>query len=333
MIRALALALPLAVALTATPPAHANVSEAVADHILPRVHSFAVQSRALSVNADADCTAEGVRPSFHNAFDAWMGISHLAFGPLEEEGRALAIAFWPDKRGMVAATVATLVAEEDDAVAEESAFAQVSVAGRGLFALERLLYDPAHAGYGRESYTCRLVQAIARDLSRMAGEIDRDWAAHGPLMLTAGEAGNTTYLAPKEAVQRLYTAMMAGLEFDADQRLGRPLGTFDRPRPERAEARRSARSLRNLVLSLEALRDLAVTLADGPVPATEAAFDQALAQAEDLQDPVFGSVAEPSGRLKVEIVQQSVRAIEAAVAAEIGVQLGVAAGFNSADGD
>lgn len=333
MIRALALALPLAVALTAAPPAHAGVPEAVADHILPRVHSFAVQSRALSVNADADCTAEGVRPSFHNAFDAWMGISHLAFGPLEEEGRALSIAFWPDKRGLVAATVAKLVADEDVAVAEESAFAQVSIAGRGFYALERLLYDPAYAGYGREDYACRLVQAIAGDLARMAGEISAGWGDHAPLMLTAGEDGNSAYLTPKEAVQRLYTSLMAGLEFDADQRLGRPLGTFDKPRPERAEARRSERSLRNLMLSLTALRELAAMLADGPIPATEAAFDQALAQAENLQDPVFGTVAEPSGRLKVEIVQQSVRAIEAAVAAEIGVQLGVAAGFNSADGD
>lgn len=314
-------------------PATAGVREAIEDHGTPRMHSFAVQTRALAVNAAADCTAPGVRPSFQNAFDAWMGISHLAFGPLEENGRALAIAFWPDKRGMVASTVGDLVQSEDAAVDDPAEFAEVSVAGRGLFALERLLYDEANSDYGRDDYACRLVQAIAADLSRMAGELDAAWPDHAEQMLTAGEEGNTLYLSPKEAEQRFYTALMSGLEFTADQRLGRPLGTFDRPRPERAEARRSERSLRNVLLSLDALNELAVSLAEAEIPATQAAFDTARAQAEDLQDPVFATVDDPSGRLKVEIVQQSIRATRQAVAEEIGVQLGVTQGFNSADGD
>lgn len=325
--------LSLAVMLTLSSPAVAGVKEAVEDHVLPRVHSFAVQAKALEVNAAADCTAEGVRPSFQNTFDAWMGISHLGFGPLEAEGRALAISFWPDKRGMVAATVAGLVRDEDPAVDDPAEFAEVSVAGRGLFALERLLYDPAYAGYGRGDYTCRLVQAVARDLSRMAGEVDAGWTDHAALMLTAGADGNGVYLTETEPVQRFYTALMAGLEFVADQRLGRPLGTFDRPRPERAEARRSVRSLRNVELSLAALRDLAEKLAQDPIPAVAAAFDTVQAQAQDLQDPVFAGVDDPAGRLKVEIVQQGVRAAQDAVAGEIGARLGVTQGFNSADGD
>lgn len=314
-------------------PAVAGVREAVEDHVLPGVHSFAVQSRALAVNAAADCTAEGVRPSFHNAYDAWMGISHLAFGPVEEDGRGLAIAFWPDKRGMVGSTVAALVRDEDTAAEDPAAFAEVSVAGRGLMALERLLYDPAYAGYGREDYACRLVQAIADDLARMAAEVSAGWDNHAALMQSAGEAGNAVYLAPKEAAQRFYTALMAGLEFTADQRLGRPLGSFDRPRPERAEARRSNRSLRNIELSLAALRNLAGALSDAAIPVTEEAFDHATALAQDLHDPVLEGVADPSGRLKAEIVQQSVRAARTAVSAEIGVALGVGEGFNSADGD
>ena len=323
----------LAVVLLAASPAMAGVKEAVEDRVVPGVHSFAVQTRALAVNAAADCTPAGVRVSYQNAYDAWMGISHLGFGPLEKDGRGLAISFWPDKRGMVASKVARLVNEEDAAVDDPAEFAEVSIAGRGLMALERLLFDQAYDGYGRDSYTCRLVQAISTDLARMAAEVDVEWADHAQLMLTAGEAGNTVYLKKSEAVQRFYTALMAGLEFTADQRLGRPLGTFDRPRPERAEARRSERSLRNVELSLAALRDLAEALADEPIPVTEESFDRAEGQAVDLQDPVFASVDDPSGRLKVEIVQQSVRAVRDAIAGEIGVQLGVAEGFNSADGD
>jgi hypothetical protein len=44
-------------------------------------------------------------------------------------------------------------------------------------------------------------------------------------------------------------------------------------------------------------------------------------------------VADPSGRLRIEIVQQSVRAARDAALAEIGPSLNVSAGFNSADGD
>ncbi|MGI3168050.1 imelysin family protein [Pseudooceanicola sp. C21-150M6] len=314
-------------------PATAGVKEAVEDHIRPGFETFAIQTRALAVNAEADCSAEALRPSYQNAFDAWMRVAHISFGPVEEAGRNLAIAFWPDKRGMVAATVAQLVAEEDDVVASEAGFAEVSVAGRGFFALEHLLYDAGYEGYARDSYTCRLVQAVSADLARMAGALTAEWGPYGELMLSAGSEGNAVFLTDKEAAQKLYTALMGGLEWTADQRLGRPMGTFDRPRPERAEARRSGRSLRNVILSTEALRDLAEMLSDGDIPVTEEAFDTALAAAEDLQDPVFQGVTDPSGRLKVEIVQQRIRAVRDAINGEIGPQLGVGTGFNSADGD
>lgn len=315
-------------------PASAGVEEALDESILPAAAGFAGAAAALDAAAKADCRAEALRPAYHAAFDAWMGVSHLRFGPLEEDGRALAIAFWPDKRGMAESTVARLIADADPAVDDPVEFAQVSVAGRGLFALERLLYDPARDSYGADSYECRLSQAIASDLARMAEEIDREWReGFADELRAAGEPGAGRFLTEKEAVQALFTALDAGLEFDSEQRLGRPLGSFDRPWPTRAEARRSERSLRNVVLSLEALRGFARALADGPIPETEDAFADALAKAEALNDPVFAGVADPSSRLKVEILQQAIERIRRSARTEIGAPLGVAAGFNSQDGD
>ena len=86
-------------------------------------------------------------------------------------------------------------------------------------------------------------------------------------------------------------------------------------------------------MNLRALEHLAEALAEGPLPVSEAAFTDAIIQAEDLDDPVFAGVADPSGRLKVEILQQRVRAAQEAAKVEIGRQLGVSVGFNSADGD
>jgi predicted lipoprotein len=151
--------------------------------------------------------------------------------------------------------------------------------------------------------------------------------------VTAGATGNDVFLSAQEARQTLFTALVTGLEFDADQRLGRPMGSFERPRPTRAEAWRSGRSLRNVSLSLAALRHLAEMLSDTPPTATLTAFDAAQTAAASLNDPVFAGVGSPEGRLKVEILQQRIKAAEAAALAEIGPRLGVSAGFNSADGD
>ncbi|KAA2313863.1 signal peptidase [Pseudooceanicola sediminis] len=315
-------------------PAHAGLDEVIELHILPGTADFADATRRLSDAASADCRPDAVQSPYNAAFDAWMEISHLRFGPLEKNGRINAIAFWPDAKGFIGRSLGGLIADQDPIVNHPQDFGDVSVAARGLFALEMLLYDPQYADYDADSYTCRLVQAISVDLARMADGIDADWrTTQAPEMRSAGQDGNTTYLSRDEVTQALYTALLAGLEFTADQRIGRPLGTFDRPRPARAEARRSDRSLRNVVLSLEALRDLSGALADVAIPVTEAAFDTALAEAGELNDPVFAGVGDPTGRLKVEIVQQRIQAVRRAVEGEIGAALGVTAGFNSADGD
>ncbi len=315
-------------------PALAGVDEAVEEHVLPRTSAFSAEADALADAARADCRAEALRQPFGNAFDAWLGISHLRLGPLETDGRAVAIGFWPDTRGMGERAQGQMLAAEDPAALDPEAFAEVSVAARGLFALERLLYEPNMSSYGADAYACTLARAIATDLARMAREIDAEWRdGFGATLASAGEAGNERFLSESEAAQALFTALVSGLEFTADQRLGRPLGTFDRPRPERAEARRSGRSLRNVVLSLEALRGLAQSLADEPIPATEAAFAAAIETADGLDDPVFAGVADPQGRLEVEILQQRIDVARAAVVAEIGEALGVSTGFNAGDGD
>jgi len=320
----------LLVALLAATPATADVPEVVTDHILPGVARFAQAAETLSITAARDCTADSVIPAYHAAFDAWLGISHLTFGPLETDGRGLTIAFWPDTRGIVGRTVAGLIAAQDPVVENPQAFQEVSIAGRGLFALERVLFGES---YGPDHYACRLVQAQAGDLGRMAQAIDADWADYAQVMLSAGDPGNNIYLSAGEAGQALYTALMTGLEFNKDQRIGRPLGTFERPRPRRAEAYRSGRSLRNVALSLVALQDMVQALSDTATPATDDAFQTAFDQIESLDDPVFAGVSDPVGRLKVEILGQKIAFVQDAVTTEVGVPMGLSQGFNSADGD
>lgn len=312
-------------------PAAADVDAVIDAHILPGYAAFAEATTVL-VDATADCAPETIRPAWNEAFDAWMGVSHLRFGPVEQDGRSVVVAFWPDERGATPKALAGLIADEDPIIEMPEGTARVSVAARGLFALEYLLYDPQFSEAG--SYGCALVQALTDDLAVLAADVSDEWqGGYAETLRSAGAEGNATYLSDREARQALFTALLTGLEFTADQRLGRPLGTFDRPRPTRAEAWRSERSQRNVVLSLRALSDLARLLTDDGAPRTDAALAQAIERAEDLSDPAFAGVSDPSSRLKVEIVQQAVRAAHDTALAEIGPSLGVSAGFNSSDGD
>ena len=303
-------------------PAMADVDKAVTDDLLPAFARFGEETEALVNSALVDCRPAALRPAFQETFDAWIGIGPFQFGPLAEKGRNLAIALWPDNGDMVGKTVVGLVAAKDPAVDSESGFAKVTVAGRGLFALERLLYDETLSDYGRNDYACHLTLAIAADLNRTARDMNAEWPGYAKSLTTAGAAGNKVYPDKRAAKEKLFTALFAGLDFTKTQRLGRPMGTFDEPRPDLAEARRSGRSMRNIILSLKALRRLATDLATGPVPRSEAAFDVAIGYAEGLDDPDLSGAADPTGRLKLEILQQKIARVQNAVAAEIGADLG-----------
>ncbi len=313
-------------------PAQADVAEAVGQVILPGYAVFAEATAAFSASAAANCADQAaLRQGWNAAFDAWLQVGHFRLGPSEIDGRALAIEFWPDPKGLGAKAQVGLMMADDPALRDPAAFAEVSVAARGLFGLERLLYpaDAAFEGPG----ACALIQMTAADLARMAADLQAEWVGgYADHLLMPGQAGNSDFLTQEEARRALLTALVTGLEFTANERLARPLGDFDKPRPERAEARASGRSQQNVVLSLNALQRLSKALV-AVSPQTDAAFQRAILQATELADPMLAGVSDPQKRLKIEIVQQSIHAIEDAVTVEIVPALGVGLGFNAADGD
>jgi hypothetical protein len=317
--RTLLLALALAV------PAQADTAGVVADHARPGYAAFAAQAQALA--ALETCDPGPLQQAFHRTYDAWLAVAHLHLGPAETDGRALAVLFWPDPKGLGWKAQLPLLTGDPQALTPE-ALARQSVAARGLSGLERLLF-PSEA---LPADPCPLIRATADDLAATAQLLAAEWGPFGELLLSAGEPGNTRFLTRAEATQALFTQLATGLEFIADRRLGRPLATFDKPRPELAEARASGRSLRNVTLSLQALRDLAQDL-NPDSPRTLAALDRAIALAKGLDDPRFDRLTDPQGWLKVRILQDAVRAARAAAVEEIGPALGVSVGFNAQDGD
>lgn len=320
---ALTLALTLAVA-----PAAADVADAVA--VIGRAYDdVAAQTAALAQEAGRNCASEGLRAPMQAAWDAWARIDFLRLGPVELDGRGLAMSFWPDPKSSGLRAQQAALNDGAAIASDPERFATASVAMRGFAGLERLVYDSPLTG--AEAELCRLTRATAADLARMGAEIAFEWPAHANLLTHPG-GSNTAYLTEGEARQAIYTQLVTGLSTLETTRLGRPMGTFEKPRPERAEAIASGRSLRNVVRSLTGQRDVALAL-HPDAPQTRAAFDRALALAADLDDPVFAGAADSQKRLKIEILQQAVTATREAVEAEIGAALGVTVGFNAKDGD
>ncbi len=324
--------------LVALLPGHAlaesvTISAVLNTAILPGFAQLESATKALDAAAEADCLATNpaLRAAYNTAFDAWLAVEPYRAGPLEEQGRGLAIAFWPDLKGATPKQLTALLAAP---IPDAEAFAKTSVAARGLFALEAMLYDPAFNGYTATDPGCALTRAITADLATTAASVKADWqTVYGPQMLTAGKAGNARFLAPDEVIRILFTATLTEMEYIADTRIGRPLGTADRPRPNRAEARLSARSLRNVTESVQAVRKLVETLSGQTSGESFDRLDYVLYAAGKITDPTFADVATDSGRFRLQELHDAVTTAMQAVNDDLSTRLSVGAGFNALDGD
>ncbi|KIC31883.1 imelysin family protein [Leisingera sp. ANG-S5] len=328
--------LAIALTLAAAPAVASDLSSSITDQlIVPAFEELAMDTAALADAAKADCNpqSEALRAAYSEAFDAWIAASHYRFGPTETDSRAFALAFWPDSRSKTPKALAGLIRSEDDGITAPAAFASYSIAARGFYALEYLLYDPDLSSAGSADYRCTLTRAISTDIAATAQAISRDWAEN-----YAGEmrAPASRYRSEDEITQELLKALTTGLQVLDDMRLGRPLGSFDKPRPNRAEAHRSGRSLRHVLVSLNAMEPLALALArdEAGLKADLAqGFGKVRSRAEALDDPVFAGVADPTVRIRIEALRQQVKDLRAFVSERLGPSLGVAAGFNALDGD
>ncbi len=317
--------------------AQTAVTDIVDGHILPRFEALAAATATLADVAANDCnpTSEALRNAYGAAFDAWVSASHLRFGPTEVDDRAFALAFWPDSRGATPRTLAILIEDEDPIGTSSESYGAVSIAARGFYAFEFLLHDERLRTSGRPAYHCTLTQTLADDMATTASAILHDWETEfADTLLNPGPGA--IYQTEQEVLQELFKALSTGLQFTSDTRLGRPLGTFNRPRPNRAEARRSGRSALHVGLSLTALHDLGTYLTTPDADLTDrlsGQFADAIERLEALNDPVFIGVSNPQARFKVEVIKQAVDSIRETVAQDLGPRLGVVAGFNSLDGD
>ena len=305
--------------------------------VLPGVARLAETSATLARTAVGDCRAESpdLLAAWNGAMDAWLAVQGVRFGPLEEANRRQSIAYWPDTNAHRPRALARILSGQDPILQTPDRYGDEPVSARGLYALETMLYDPAFRGYGSQDPGCALVVAASADLAQVTAEVNTEWAGFADVMRTAGEAGNPRFLDASEARQAVFTALMTSLQFDILERLGRPLGTFDKPRPLRAEGRTSGRSQRNLELSLEGQEALMLALLPAPDQAltTREDFERVRWMASTLDDPDFAGVDDPGRRFKLEALQTALTLLRTSANGELSAALGVSMGLNALDGD
>lgn len=332
----------------------------IAGHVVPRYEALVAATAALEESAAGFCDAPdpaalaGLREAFHGAMDAWMGIQHIRFGPVELFLRYDRYAFWPDKRNAIGRQLDALLAAADPAALEPRAFGRGSVAPQGFTALERLLFAAdAEAklveAAADQAYRCALVGTIAANLARMSAETLSEWREgerpFADVIATAGE-DNTHYRDAREATLDFFKALHGPLQQVADLKLSRPLGSaLDKAKPRRAESWRSARSLENVRANLAAVESLYAGEAGFTRYVVAEAKDETLdrelrerlaalrAIADDVQGPLIEAVADPNERPKLERLLNEVQDTRQLVETRLSAALGVQVGFNAFDGD
>ncbi|MEZ5669861.1 MAG: imelysin family protein [Alphaproteobacteria bacterium] len=320
----------------------------VESQAIPRYAAFAESAAALAAAVPTACPGDvdALHAAFDTALDDWMLTQPIGLGPVQFQMRGPRVDYWPDRRNTGARQLDDMLRNRPP-VPGPAELAAGSVALQGFPALERLLY--AEQADGLDDYECALAAAIAGNIAAIGAEMAGEWTAPGGEAEQIFGAGTEAsyYADHADATTALFKGLYQMLEVVLDQKIEAPLGdAIDAAKPRLAENWRSGRSLRNVVLNLQAAQALFDgsagdgfddALAAAGAGALAAEIDAGLADALRISAALTAdlpeAVADPALRPQVEALRDAVDRTRDLVGAEMGGALGLQRGFNSLDGD
>lgn len=330
----------------------------VNEHVLPRYQQLADANAALAKQSEALCDApsqaslDQARQAFHDSMDAWVGVQHLRFGPVELFNRYHRFQLWPDKHNTGNKQLRKLLTEQKTELLEAERFANSSVAVQGLSAMERLLYGKntavtSFAEADQASYLCQLNLAIARNLAKQSADILKDWQVSPPpfqFMVRDTEEmldGSDVHLGERQDVTNgFFKNLSTQLQSVIDQKLLRPMGeNSDRAKPRYLESWRSQRSLRNIslnILAMESLYDIGFApMLDDPDLHLQIkqAFRKSSQASTAIAPPLYANLKKAPARPTQEYLLTSLRELQGLITGPLAQALDIPLGFNSLDGD
>ena len=320
--------------------------------------ALAQQSKVFCSNPDqANFTA--VRQAWAETLLAWQRTDALLFGPAVENQRDFNVHFTPPKKLVIQKHLNANTALTPDTIA------QTGVGGRGLPALEWLLFDreqPIDAQLktfqqdgGKRR--CAYVQAASELLQGDLHEIAQAWADAGDSYAKAFKTaaqGNAHLANTQQALDTLVGKIYQSSEKIAKNRLGNPLGkglissgtnhdtVQNQSNAYQLEAWRSGYAIQSVRANMQGLQRL---LVDGGILAqlkTQTA-NQALAEQLTtaieafLKLPVpetdpFELISQGKGAALDDYYQRA-ESIRSLIRTQLAPAMGVQLGFNDNDGD
>lgn len=240
----------------AEPPAADEIAvRMVSDYVIPHYADLAVATEMQRRSWQDGCDdPETLRAAYHDVADAWAGTYFWNTGPITLLLRHDRFYHWPERRNAVGRGMTALLASEDEARLAPQHFATDSVAVQGLAALEYLLFSKANVQ--NNDYACKVGQAIAVNLNEIAQGTAVEWQDKVLPLLEAGQPHPLYFDDAQELANNLYTDYLAGFTIIKDQKVLAVMGaSADQARPKKAEAARSDRSLRNIIVNLDGLAE------------------------------------------------------------------------------
>ena len=328
------------------------------NHVLPRYQVFANETIKIDSSATKFCLAPDsaslidLREVFHSAADAWIGVEHINFGPVEENLRLYRINFWPDKHNTGSKHLARILKSKDETMLEPNKFSLNSVALQGLPALERLLFtqsDELFKGDYLAKFRCNFIKAISRNLREIANSLLVEWVEENKAYINKDSyQKNSHNFEEREIFQDFFASLYGILRKIHDLKLHRPLGeTPETSKPKKSEAWRSGRSIRNIIINLESAQKLFQgevsfgmdNLIQNITPETYMVRDFnitmnfALKTAREIPIPLHKAVIDYKWHDQVDQLKAQISRMMAMVRARIFLSFGIGTGFNFLDGD
>ena len=287
-----------------------------------------------------------LRTNYDIACDAWAVAQTVRMGPISLFLRYDRFAYWPEARNATQNALNTLLSGRDPKDLLSETLSHDSVAGQGLTAIERLLYDGAapwdlmreQNAAGKRRVAVGL--ALAHNLDVIANDALRDWTAPNGVraMVAANKGWNNLFADAAEAAHLLLTDLSTAFKTMHDVKLMAVLDADAKSaKPKLAEAWRSRRSARDLKVNFSAAYDMEKQFGKFIPPQHQAAiaalFDKATAALANVPADLGDAAADPKRRPRIEAARIAIKAVQNSVVATLPADTGLTIGFNGLDGD
>jgi predicted lipoprotein len=287
-----------------------------------------------------------LRAAYDAACNAWANAQLIKTGPITLFLRYDRFAYWPEARNATARALDQLLASGNPKDLTPDSLAHDSVAGQGLTALERLLYDGDNAAAllkapGKDgAWRTQVGLGIARNLAAISRDVLKDWTAPDGVRaaIAANKGWKNLFADGAEAARLLLTDLVAGFKLMHDVKLMPVLGAnLAAAKPKSAEAWRSGRTQRDLMLNLVSAQAMA-NVFDASAPAAhrsklEGLFAAATKALAAVPADLGEAAADPKRRPVVDKARVAIKAVQTEIAGTLPADVGVTLGFNSLDGD